>query len=229
MNLIFGPINAPSGSRGMENLMSGSISVDYVSHQFSKNAEVVLADISLTVKAGELVSLIGRSGCGKSTLLHVISGLLMPAKGCVRIDGRTVTRPSAQWNMMFQKASLFPWMSVRQNVGLGLKFAGASKQQVRQRTDELLELVGLTDKAQDSIQSLSGGQQQRIALARSLATAPTVLLLDEPFSALDLKAKNDAIDLICQLNSEEQLAVLVVSHDHDDARRLNASSLSHQI
>ena len=142
-------------------------------------------DINLNVKAGELVSLIGRSGCGKSTLLHIISGLLMPASGCVRIDGKTVTRPSAKWNMMFQKASLFPWMSVRQNVGLGLKFARVSKKQISERTDELLELVGLTDKARDNIQSLSGGQQQRVALARSLATSPTVLLLDEPFSALD--------------------------------------------
>ena len=107
--------------------MSGSISVDYVSHQFRGKAEAVLVDINLNVKAGELVSLIGRSGCGKSTLLHIISGLLMPGSGCVRIDGKTVTRPSAKWNMMFQKASLFPWMSVRQNVGLGLKFARASK------------------------------------------------------------------------------------------------------
>ena len=148
--------------------MSGSISVDFIGHQFSETAEIVLADIKISVKAGELVSLIGRSGCGKSTLLHIISGLLAPASGCVRIDGKTVTKPSAKWNMMFQKASLFPWMTVQENVGLGLKFAGASKGQIAQKTDELLELVGLKDKAQDSSQSLSGGQQQRVALARSL-------------------------------------------------------------
>lgn len=217
MNLFFGPINAPSNLNETENLMSGSISVDYVSHQFSKTAEVVLADINLNVKAGELVSLIGRSGCGKSTLLHVISGLLMPARGCVRIDGRTVTRPSAKWNMMFQKASLFPWMSVRQNVGLGLKFAGASKQQVRERTDELLELVGLTNKAKESIQSLSGGQQQRIALARSLATAPTVLLLDEPFSALDTFTRGALQQDVAAICKQKGITMVLVTHDIDEA------------
>jgi NitT/TauT family transport system ATP-binding protein len=217
MNLFFGPINAPSNLHEMENLMSGAISVDYVSHQFSKSAEVVLADITLNVKTGELVSLIGRSGCGKSTLLHVISGLLMPARGCVRIDGKTVTKPSAKWNMMFQKASLFPWMSVRQNVGLGLKFAGASKQQVRDRTDELLELVGLTNKAKESIQSLSGGQQQRIALARSLATAPTILLLDEPFSALDTFTRGALQQDVAAICKQKGITMVLVTHDIDEA------------
>ncbi|MAW25951.1 MAG: ABC transporter [Gammaproteobacteria bacterium] len=197
--------------------MSGSISIDYVSHQFSKAAEAVLVDINLNVKAGELVSLIGRSGCGKSTLLHIISGLLMPASGCVRIDGKTVTRPSAKWNMMFQKASLFPWMSVRQNVGLGLKFGGASKQQARERIDELLELVNLTDKAQNNIQSLSGGQQQRVALARSLATAPTVLLLDEPFSALDTFTRSALQQDVAAICKQKGITLVLVTHDIDEA------------
>ena len=217
MDLFFGPINAAFMSSQVENSMSGSISVDYVSHKFSRQAAAVLSDINLNVKAGELVSLIGRSGCGKSTLLHIISGLLMPASGCVRIDGKTVTRPSAKWNMMFQKASLFPWMSVCQNVGLGLKFSRASKLQVSERTDELLELVGLTDKAQDNIQSLSGGQQQRVALARSLATSPTVLLLDEPFSALDTftrSALQQDVAAICKNNG---ITLVLVTHDIDEA------------
>lgn len=197
--------------------MSGSISVDYVSHKFSRQAAAVLSDINLNVKAGELVSLIGRSGCGKSTLLHIISGLLMPASGCVRIDGKTVTRPSAKWNMMFQKASLYPWMSVCQNVGLGLKFARASKLQVSERTDELLELVGLTDKAQDNIQSLSGGQQQRVALARSLATSPTVLLLDEPFSALDTFTRSALQQDVAAICKDKGITLVLVTHDIDEA------------
>ena len=217
MNLFFGPINARSIAQEGENSVSGSISVDYVSHQFSKTADAVLVDINLNVKAGELVSLIGRSGCGKSTLLHIISGLLMPASGCVRIDGKTVTRPSAKWNMMFQKASLFPWMSVRQNVGLGLKFARVSKKQISERTDELLELVGLTDKAQDNIQSLSGGQQQRVALARSLATSPTVLLLDEPFSALDTFTRSALQQDVAAICKTKGITLVLVTHDIDEA------------
>ena len=217
MNLFFGPINARFLAQEGENSVSGSISVDYVSHQFSKTADAVLVDINLNVKAGELVSLIGRSGCGKSTLLHIISGLLMPASGCVRIDGKTVTRPSAKWNMMFQKASLFPWMSVRQNVGLGLKFARVSKKQISERTDELLELVGLTDKAQDNIQSLSGGQQQRVALARSLATSPTVLLLDEPFSALDTFTRSALQQDVAAICKTKGITLVLVTHDIDEA------------
>lgn len=217
MNLFFGPINARFLAQKGENSVSGSISVDYVSHQFSKTADAVLVDINLNVKAGELVSLIGRSGCGKSTLLHIISGLLMPASGCVRIDGKTVTRPSAKWNMMFQKASLFPWMSVRQNVGLGLKFARVSKMQISERTDELLELVGLTDKAQDNIQSLSGGQQQRVALARSLATSPTVLLLDEPFSALDTFTRSALQQDVAAICKTKGITLVLVTHDIDEA------------
>ena len=217
MNLFFGPINARFIAQEGENSVSGSISVDYVSHQFSKTADAVLVDINLNVKAGELVSLIGRSGCGKSTLLHIISGLLMPASGCVRIDGKTVTRPSAKWNMMFQKASLFPWMSVRQNVGLGLEFARVSKKPISERTDELLELVGLTDKAQDNIQSLSGGQQQRVALARSLATSPTVLLLDEPFSALDTFTRSALQQDVAAICKKKGITLVLVTHDIDEA------------
>lgn len=217
MNLFFGPINARLITQKGENSVSGSISVDYVSHQFSKTADAVLVDINLNVKAGELVSLIGRSGCGKSTLLHIISGLLMPAGGCVRIDGKTVTRPSAKWNMMFQKASLFPWMSVRQNVGLGLEFARVSKKPISERTDELLELVGLTDKAQDNIQSLSGGQQQRVALARSLATSPTVLLLDEPFSALDTFTRSALQQDVAAICKKKGITLVLVTHDIDEA------------
>ncbi len=217
MNLFFGPINARFIAQKGENSVSGSISIDYVSHQFSKTADAVLVDINLNVKAGELVSLIGRSGCGKSTLLHIISGLLMPASGCVRIDGKTVTRPSAKWNMMFQKASLFPWMSVRQNVGLGLEFARVSKKPISERTDELLELVGLTDKAQDNIQSLSGGQQQRVALARSLATSPTVLLLDEPFSALDTFTRSALQQDVAAICKKKGITLVLVTHDIDEA------------
>lgn len=217
MKLFFGSINAPSKSYGTENSMSGSISIDYVSHQFSETAEAVLVDINLNIKAGELVSLIGRSGCGKSTLLHIVSGLVDPSEGCVRIDGKTVTKPSARWNMMFQKASLFPWMSIRENVALGLKFAGTGKREIATKVEELLDLIGLTDKANVKPQSLSGGQQQRVALARSLATSPTVLLLDEPFSALDTFTRSALQQDVAAICRQKGITMVLVTHDIDEA------------
>jgi len=155
--------------------MSANISIDFITHTFKGQKKPTLSEIALDIPAGERVALIGRSGCGKSTLLHMLAGLLMPSEGCVRIHSKQVIKPSAKWNMMFQKPSLYPWMNVRQNIELGLTFAG---KQSPEKIDYLVDLVGLNDKQNEHVQSLSGGQQQRVALARSLATSPEVLLLD---------------------------------------------------
>jgi NitT/TauT family transport system ATP-binding protein len=125
-----------------------------------------------------------------------------------------VSRPSAKWNMMFQKPSLYPWMSVRENAELGLVFAG---QRDPAKIDRLLALVGLSDKADANVQSLSGGQQQRVALARSLATSPEVLLLDEPFSALDAFTRASLQDEVAEIASREDLTMVIVTHDIDEA------------
>lgn len=194
--------------------MSDSVRVDFITHRFKGQAAPTLKDIDLSIQRGEQVALIGRSGCGKSTLLHMLAGLLLPSEGCVRIHGRTVTRPSAQWNMMFQKPSLYPWMTVEQNVGLGLAFAGRKDPQ---RVADLLALVELSDKAKDNPQSLSGGQQQRVALARSLATSPEMLLLDEPFSALDAFTRSALQDEVSRIAREQALTMVMVTHDIDEA------------
>ncbi|APE30676.1 ABC transporter [Halomonas aestuarii] len=197
--------------------MGASISLDYITHRFSSGAAPTLQQIEGRVEPGELVALIGRSGCGKSTLLHMLAGLLIPSEGCVRINGHQVARPSAKWNMMFQKASLYPWMSVEENAALGLLFAGMSKRAAAERVDTLLEMVGLDDKRGVNVQSLSGGQQQRVALARSLATDPDVLLLDEPFSALDAftrAALQEEVPAICR---ERGITMVIVTHDIDEA------------
>jgi NitT/TauT family transport system ATP-binding protein len=147
----------------------------------------------------------------------MLAGLLIPSEGCVRINGHQVSRPSAKWNMMFQKASLYPWMSVKENAALGLLFAGISKAEASQRVDELLDMVGLHDKKDVNVQSLSGGQQQRVALARSLATEPEVLLLDEPFSALDAftrTALQEEVPAICRARG---ITMVIVTHDIDEA------------
>jgi NitT/TauT family transport system ATP-binding protein len=194
--------------------MSANISIDYITHTFKNQSEPTLENIELQIAPGEKVALIGRSGCGKSTLLHMLAGLLMPSKGCVRIHGHQVTRPSVKWNMMFQKPSLYPWMNVRQNAELGLVFAGARDES---KIDRLLDLVGLSDKADASVQSLSGGQQQRVALARSLATSPDLLLLDEPFSALDAFTRASLQDEVAAITSREKLTMVIVTHDIDEA------------
>ena len=194
--------------------MSANISIDFITHTFKGQPGPTLDNIELQIEPGEQVALIGRSGCGKSTLLHMLAGLLMPSEGCVRIRGRQVTRPSAKWNMMFQRPSLYPWMSVQQNAELGLTFAG---QQDPARVAELLAMVGLSDKADASVQSLSGGQQQRVALARSLATSPDLLLLDEPFSALDAFTRASLQDEVSTIARQQGLTLVMVTHDIEEA------------
>jgi len=194
--------------------MSASISVDYISHIYKGQTSPTLKDIALTFSPGEKVALIGRSGCGKSTLLHMLAGLLIPSDGCVRINSHQVTRPSAKWNMMFQKPSLYPWMNVQENVALGLTLAGQTDPE---KIVGLLELVGLSDKAEENVQSLSGGQQQRVALARSLATSPELLLLDEPFSALDAFTRASLQDEVSLIVSKQDLTMVMVTHDIDEA------------
>jgi ABC-type nitrate/sulfonate/bicarbonate transport system ATPase subunit len=194
--------------------MSANISIDYITHTFKGQPAPTLENIELRIAPGEKIALIGRSGCGKSTLLHMLAGLLMPSEGCVRIHGHQVSKPSAKWNMMFQKPSLYPWMNVRQNAELGLLLAGRKDPQ---KIERLLDLVGLADKAEQSVQSLSGGQQQRVALARSLATSPELLLLDEPFSALDAFTRASLQDEVADIASREALTMVIVTHDIDEA------------
>tara|TARA_R100000935_G_C2822120_1_gene160318 strand:- start:325 stop:1146 length:822 start_codon:yes stop_codon:yes gene_type:complete len=197
--------------------MGASLSIDYVTHQFSPSAAPTLKDIDTRIDPGELVALIGRSGCGKSTLLHMMAGLLIPSQGCIRINSHQVSKPSAKWNMMFQKASLYPWMSVKENAALGLMFAGLQKAEAVEKVNSLLDMLGLHDKKDVNVQSMSGGQQQRVALARSLATDPDILLLDEPFSALDAftrTALQEEVPAICR---ERGITMIIVTHDIDEA------------
>lgn len=197
--------------------MGATISIDYVSHHYRGSRGLALENIDARIEPGEIVALIGRSGCGKSTLLHVIAGLLKSSNGCVRIDGRTVNKPSAKWNMMFQKPSLYPWMSVEKNVALGLSFAGKKAAEIEPKVASLLSMVGLIDKCKDNVQALSGGQQQRVALARSLATEPDLLLLDEPFSALDKFTRSDLQNQVCDIAHNLGITVVLVTHDIEEA------------
>jgi len=143
-------------------------------------------DINLTIQSGEFVTIIGPSGCGKSTLLHCLGGLLQPSGGTVKLGDDVVDRPDPhKASFVFQDYSLFPWKSVADNVGMGLRFAGGSKKEVASQAREKLEFVGLTRFAERYPRELSGGMQQRVSLARALALEPQILLMDEPFGALD--------------------------------------------
>ncbi|MCC5811509.1 MAG: ABC transporter ATP-binding protein [Ectothiorhodospiraceae bacterium] len=196
--------------------MGANLQINGITHTFGRTAEPVLKDLQLDITAGQSVALIGESGCGKSTLLHMLAGLLMPTEGCVRVNGRQITRPHADWNMMFQRPALYPWLSVKQNVALGLQFTG-QKQGLRERVREMLQLVGLSDRRDDRIQDLSGGQQQRVALARSLAVEPQMILLDEPFSALDAFTRRGLQVEVGRIARDRGITLVLVTHDIDEA------------
>ena len=179
-----------------------------------------LAEISLEVESGELVSLLGPSGCGKTTALRIVAGFEQPTRGELLVDGQDLTPvPASKRNMgmVFQAYSLFPNMTARQNVEFGLRMRKVARDKCRARADELLELVGLAARAQNYPHELSGGQQQRVALARALAIEPAILLLDEPLSALDAKVRVDLRQQIRRVQQRLGITTLYVTHDQEEA------------
>jgi NitT/TauT family transport system ATP-binding protein len=192
------------------------IHINNVRHRFSRTEPPVLQDISVTVQPGQSLALVGESGCGKSTLLNMIAGMIRPTAGSIYIGETEVVGPRPEWNIMFQHAALYPWLNVVDNVALGLEFAGIGKAR-RTAAMEMLDRVGLLDKACSRPRDLSGGQQQRVALARSLVMSPSVLLLDEPFSALDTFTRTDLQDEVLGIVAEQGISLVQVTHDLDEA------------
>ena len=177
-------------------------------------------DVSFTIEKGEFFSLLGPSGCGKTTILRMISGFEQPTEGDVFIAGAVITpvpaykRPT---NLVFQHLSLFPHMSVVKNIGFGLEMKGASKAEIRREVDRMLELIELGGFGDRRIHQLSGGQQQRVAIARALINNPTVLLLDEPLGALDLKLRNQMQLELKRIQKEVGTTFVYVTHDQGEA------------
>jgi NitT/TauT family transport system ATP-binding protein len=176
-------------------------------------------DLTFTVEAGELVCLVGPSGCGKTTLLKCVGGLLAPTSGQVLLAGKPVSGPPPGMAFVFQEygRSLFPWMRVGENVELPLKQKDLGKARRKELVRDALESVGLTDAVGAYPWQLSGGMQQRVAIARALAYEPDVLLMDEPFAAVDAQTRADLEDLVRKLWRERGVTILFVTHDIDEA------------
>lgn len=188
----------------------------------SPDGEVeALRRVSFGVREGEFVSLVGPSGCGKSTLFSVIAGLEAPSSGWVCVDGEPVSAPSSKIGYMPQKDQLFPWRTIWGNVTLGLELRGMNDPAHRERVRDLLERYGLAEFAQKTPSQLSGGMRQRCALIRTLATAPRLLLLDEPFSALDYQTRLAVSADIYSIIRQEGKTALLVTHDIAEAISLS--------
>lgn len=177
----------------------------------------VLGDVSFDVKEGEVVSLIGESGCGKTTLLRIVQGLIRLDGGSILVDGTPVTKPGRDRGFVFQHASLLPWRNALHNVEFGLELQGIPARERTVRAKKLLDLVGLGNAADQYPHQLSGGMQQRIGLARALAIDPAILLMDEPFSALDAQTRELLQEELLRIHAETGKTTLFVTHDLDEA------------
>ena len=200
------------------------LAIDSVSRSFRSMADhrharfvQVLNDISFEMREGELLSVVGLSGCGKTTLLRIIGGLLDPDSGSVRVDGRTVRGPGLDRAIVFQQPSLLPWRTALRNVQFGLELKRTGKDTRLARAREALDLVGLRDYERYYPKQLSGGMQQRVGLARALAVEPEILLMDEPFSALDAQTREELQAELLQLHAATRKTIMFVTHDLDEA------------
>lgn len=187
-------------------------------YRLSRRETVSALDrVSFEVDQGSVCALLGPSGCGKSTLLRIVAGLDTASAGEVALNGKPVTGPSRERGMVFQSYTSFPWLTVRQNVEYGLRLHGGDRRQRRAASDHYLEMVHLTDFAGAYPGQLSGGMRQRVALARALAAGPMILLMDEPFGALDADTRWRMQELLLEIVGRHRLTALIVTHDVEEA------------
>ncbi|EMD7609122.1 taurine ABC transporter ATP-binding subunit, partial [Cronobacter sakazakii] len=189
-----------------------------VSHLHARfDGKPALADISLTLNDGELLVVLGPSGCGKTTLLNLIAGFLPVETGSITLDGRAVTGPGADRGVVFQHEGLLPWRSVLDNVAFGLQLQGVGREERRALARQMLAKVGLEGAENRFIWQLSGGQRQRVGIARALAADPQLLLLDEPFGALDAFTREQMQTLLLRLWATSGKKILLITHDIEEA------------
>ena len=198
----------------------GRLTLENLSMRFDlPNGEAVqaLENVSLTLNAGELLSVLGPSGCGKTTLLNIIAGFLGPTSGSLVLNDHDIIGPDAERGMVFQQGALFEWMSVRENVGFGLLMKGTPKAEKNEIVNHLLDVVGLADFKDKAVYELSGGMQQRVALARCLANDPDVILMDEPLGALDALTREKMQSLVLKLWKETGKTIILITHSVEEA------------
>ncbi|SFE05230.1 NitT/TauT family transport system ATP-binding protein [Lentibacillus persicus] len=195
------------------------VTLEHVDKHFETAGKTnqVLADISFNVRKGEFVSLLGESGCGKSTILNLIGGFERPSSGQVLLDGKAVRNPGRRCVMLFQEYGLLPWRTVLKNVELGLEPLNLSSSTRHERAMAYLQLVGLKKNIRQFPEELSGGMKQRVAIARALAMKPELILMDEPFAALDTFNRYYLQDELLRLQKKEETTIVLVTHDIDEA------------
>jgi NitT/TauT family transport system ATP-binding protein len=214
----------------MTNAPGVEVTIDGVGKTWSTQRGPVeaVADVTLSIRAGEFVSIVGPSGCGKSTLLRIVAGLELPTTGIVRVGEQAVTRPDPRHGVVFQRAALFPWLDVVENVTFGPRMQGldkAGRAELRQRAHGYLRAVGLEGFERHKVYELSGGMMHRVSLARVLINRPTLLLMDEPFGALDAQTRLLMQDLLTKILDEDRSSVLFITHDVDEALVLSDRAL----
>lgn len=195
------------------------VKIDHVVKKFNvRNSEVIaLNGVDLEIRENEFVCVVGPSGCGKSTLLNMIGGLDKPTDGHIYVDGTEVDGPGPDRGVVFQQYALFPWLTVEKNVEFGLKLAGKSKEACRELTQKYLKMVELESFAKSYPKELSGGMKQRVAIARAYAVNPKVLLMDEPFGALDAQTRTQLQTELLETWEKEQKTCFFITHDVDEA------------
>lgn len=188
-----------------------------LSKQYENSEKATLKEIDLEVKTGEFVCIVGTSGCGKSTLLNLVAGLEQPSGGEILLNGKAVTGPGADRTVMFQEHGLYPWLSVIENVKFGMKLAGVSKEEQEETAMHYLDMVHLSEYRDYPIHQISGGMRQRTALARALTMNSEVLLMDEPFSALDKQTSNRLREELQRIWLETKRTILFITHSVEEA------------
>ena len=197
-----------------------TLELENVSKSFAKieTDEVThaLTSVTTTMESGEFISLVGPSGCGKSTMLRLVAGLIPPTTGKLTVNGKEIEKPAPDRGMMFQKATLFPWLTVKDNIAFSLKMQGKLKGN-EDKVENMIKVIGLENFREDYPAQLSGGMAQRVALVRSLINEPPILLLDEPLGALDAFTRMNMQDEILKIWQEKQQLAIMVTHDVDEA------------